>query len=210
MKRFWGSFICVLLYCSDANAGAVLNMWSSHYDPLPVAQGEYVPPTWLNDCVVAVAGDNVTTVSNCLPATTPGNEETEFVFDLARQIELETINEEVNSKLPEDAITLQESIDAAVSKRQMAIDLGFPAKWLGYGIVEAPMAAGENDMEIVDHIVLIFILNTRAFVLDSLLPEILPWSYSPHSFIGAQVEGVWYPVADDRDDPLAFALELYE
>lgn len=184
--------------------------WFKDYAPLPIG-GEYTPPAWLNTCPALVAGVEVNTTTSCLPPIVGKKTDTPFVFDEKRWKELDRVNRQVNASVGRDGVvTLEEAIVAAVEKKRLAVDAGFPVFLLAYAVVEAPMEASGGGIDDTEHLILILVLNTRAFALDSLLDDILPWQYSPHRMYGAEIDGQWRSVADDRDDPLAIALELYE
>lgn len=184
--------------------------WFKDYAPLPIG-GEYTPPSWLNACPTIVAGTDISTTTNCLPTIAGQTTGTHFIFDEERWGELDRINRQVNAAVGRDGVvTLEEAITAAVEKKGLAIDAGFPVFLLAYAVVEAPMEAPGGGIDDTEHLILLLVLNTRAFALDSLLDDILPWQYSPHRIYGAEIDGQWRSVADDRDDPLAIALELYE
>lgn len=179
--------------------------------PLPVmADHEYQPPRWLNDCAVVVAGSEVKTTTSCLPTLTTSNKGSGFDFNRVRQVELDTLNREINSVLPEETITLEQAIEVTVAKKGRLLELGWPSIILSYAVVEAPLAHEEETVIFVDHFVLLIVFNTRALVLDSMVDEIVPWQYSAHRIYGAEISGTWHPVEDDRHDPLDLAIEWYE
>ncbi len=184
--------------------------WFKDYAPLPIG-GEYTPPSWLNACSTIVAGADISTTTNCLPTIAGKTTDTHFIFDEERWGELDRINRQVNATIGQDGIvTLEEAISATVEKKRLAIDAGFPIFILAYAVVEAPMEESGGEIDETEHFLLVVMFNTRALALDSLLDDILPWQYSPCRMYGIEINGQWRAVADDRDDPLAIALELYE
>ncbi len=205
----------VVLFVSVSSIYAWADEWGQHpwfrdYAPLPIG-GEYTPPAWLNTCPALVAGAEVSTTTSCLSPIVGTKTDTSFVFDEKRWIELDRINRQVNATIGQDGVvTLEEAIVAAVEKKRLAVDAGFPIFILAYAVVEAPMEASDSSINDTEHLVLLLVFNTRAFALDSLIDDVLPWQYSPHRMYGAEIDGQWRSVADDRDDPLAIALELYE
>ena len=215
MDKGWGSFfIFVLVFLlggvAAAQADFLSHPWAKDFAPFPVTKTVYTPPMWLNNCPVAVAGDSdVTTTTNCLPSLS-GPMADHFDFDDERRIQIEMINTVVNSELPQSSITLEQAIAVAATKVQKAVGFGFPTTIFSYAVVQAPVPDKDDGVIFVEHLVLVVMFNTRAFVLDSMLDEILPWQYSPHRFDAIETNGQWHAVADDRDDPLAIALELYE
>lgn len=181
--------------------------WFKDYAPLPIG-GEYTPPAWLNTCPTIVAGTEVNTTTSCLSPIVGAKTDVPFIFDEDRWNDLDRLNRQVNAVVGQDGIvTLEEAIAAAVEKKRLAVDAGFPVVLLAYAIVEAPMEGSEEEIDETEHFLLVLVFNTRAFVCDSLLDDILPWQYSPHRMYGAEIGGQWYAVTDDRDDPLAIALE---
>lgn len=211
MKGLWGSLICIA-YLAWGIFPVRAEFWNID-EPIPLpklADGEYSPPEWLNSCPVIVAGSNVTTTTSCLPPLTASVKGPHFIFDEQRRQELVTINDEFNAGLSEADVTLEQSIALAASKKSRLIELGWPAMIVSYAVVKAPKADEEGGVTEIPHLVLMIRFGSRAFVLDTMLDDILPWQYSPHRFEGAEVDGVWRPIIDYRDDPLAIALEIYE
>lgn len=209
--RTLGVVLCVSVSSIYAWAGEWgQHPWFKDYAPLPVG-GEYTPPEWLNTCPALVAGAEVGTATSCLPPIVGAKTDTSFVFDETRWNELDRINRQVNSAVGQDqVVTLEEAIAAAVEKKRLAADAGFPIFLLAYAVVEAPLEASDDAINDTEHFVLLLMFNTRAFALDTLLDDILPWQYSPCRMYGIEINGQWRAVADDRDDPRAIALELYE
>lgn len=205
----------VVLFVSVSSIYAWADEWGQHpwfrdYAPLPIG-GEYTPPSWLNTCPTIVAGAEVNTTTNCLPTIAGKATDAAFVFDEKRWEELDRINRQVNAIIGQDGVvTLEEAIAAAVEKKRLAVDAGFPIILLGYAVVEAPFEGPSDEIDDREHFLLVTVFNTRAFALDSLFDDILPWQYSPCRMYGIEINGQWYAVADERDDPLAIALELYE
>ena len=198
-------FFCVRM----ANGDTALHPWMMDAVPLTITEIEYRPPESLYSCptVVADASGISHKTGNCLPTLTTQIESQEIVFDRTLLIKLQKINEEVNDVVPE--VSLPSAIMAAVLKKEQLLSIGLPSSILSYAVVERPEPADE-DVVFTDHIVLVVHSVKRAWVLDIAMHDVLPWHYSPHRFYGAEIEGQWRVVIDNRDDPLQIAIEWYE
>lgn len=206
MRGVWGSLIFFVLVFVLTGATARADYWDvTEYAPLPIGVGEYSPPAALNDCEVAVAGSNVTTVASCLPRPSVSSKGGHFVFDDERRAELERVNAEFNSVLADSTVSLEEGTQVAVGKMMYLLELSWPSSLLSYGIVE--LAEGDERYNVV----VLVVFNTRAFALDSRKDrkDIIPWQLYPHRFVGVESNGTWRPVADDRDDPSYSEMESH-
>ena len=187
MRGVWGSLICVLFI-----ALGIMPAQADEYAPLPIVMDdEYSPPAVFNNCEVAIAGNNVTTVASCLPRPGVTSKGDRFVFNDERRMELARVNAEFNAVLPDTAISIEEETQIAVGKMAYLLELGWPSMWLSYAIVETA------DDDELNHVVVLF----RTLVLASTTDEIMPWQDSSYRFVGVETEGVWRPVTDDRHEP---------
>lgn len=204
MRRFWGSLICVVFIVLGILPASADFLEVPEIAPIPIeVDGEYAPPGVFNGCPVAIAGNSVATVANCLPRPNVSGKTSRFVFNDERREELQRVNAEFNAVLADSPITLEESIQIAVGKMAALHELNWPAILLSYGIVE--LAEGDEPYDVV----VLVVLNTRAFVLGTRDDNILPWQLYPHRFVGIESNGTWRPVADNRDDPSYSEIESY-